>query len=176
MCIRDREYDESKEKRTEKEMVDELYEFDQQEQEKPSPEPRTNNVGAFQPIAGTIYFTEIPLRKVLSGKPGEELTKANLDKSELLTELLTNNFSGKHEALFGEFQFAFVAFLLGENYDGFTQWKKIFALVTQCEALVSAKAQILIDLVRNFPFKMMSVDHFYSSFTWTIETISCRFL
>eukprot|EP01017_Pseudomicrothorax_dubius_P002582 TRINITY_DN10135_c0_g1_i2.p1 TRINITY_DN10135_c0_g1~~TRINITY_DN10135_c0_g1_i2.p1 ORF type:complete len:199 (+),score=41.25 TRINITY_DN10135_c0_g1_i2:54-650(+) len=42
------EYDESKEKRTEKEMVDELYEFDQQEQEKPSPEPRTNNVGAFQ--------------------------------------------------------------------------------------------------------------------------------
>ena len=34
----------------------------------------------------------------------------------------------------GEFQFAFLAFLLGQSLEGFTQWRDILALMFGCEA------------------------------------------
>ncbi len=43
-------------------------------------------------IGGTVYYTDIPQRKVLHGISGEALTKINFDKSQILKELLRSEY------------------------------------------------------------------------------------
>jgi A1 cistron-splicing factor AAR2 len=50
--------------------------------------------------------------------------------------------------LFGEMQFAFLCFLLAENFEGFEQWKNMFILVTSCEDYVKENPGFFMDLIR----------------------------
>merc|ERR1719333_76853 len=45
-------------------------------------------------------------------------------------------------------QLAFIAFVLGQNYDGFEQWKALFVLLCSCEEAVAQKPQLFAELLR----------------------------
>ena len=49
-----------------------------------------------------------------------EITEFNFDKSYILIEILQKDFETP-EDLFGEFQFAYISFLIGENAESFQQ-------------------------------------------------------
>ncbi len=42
--------------------------------------------------------------------------------------------------LLGELQYAFILFFLGENYDGFEQWKALVHLLCACDAALLSRA------------------------------------
>jgi hypothetical protein len=46
----------------------------------------------YQNIGGSLFFTDIPKRKVLKGITGEDLTKMNFDKSLILRDLLSKEY------------------------------------------------------------------------------------
>ena len=104
---------------------------------------------------GTIFYSEIPKVKQVQGIEGAALTQMNLDKSMILQDLLTSleKKSGLKERswkeLLGELQFAFVSFLLGENYDSFEQWKALLVLICHCQqALISDQtAQLFFEFI-----------------------------
>jgi A1 cistron-splicing factor AAR2 len=80
----------------------------------------------------SIFYTTIPTRYVKPGLSPSDLTRLNHDKTELLQDLLRKDFSSIEELL-GEFQFAFVSFLLSENLESFEQWKNLLVLLCNCE-------------------------------------------
>lgn len=43
-------------------------------------------------------------------------------------------------AILGEIQFAFVSFLVGESFEGFTQWKLLVLLICGCDQAVESHA------------------------------------
>lgn len=65
-----------------------------------------------------------------------------------MTEVLKREFSGKDELFLGELQFSFVVFLLGENYEGFDQWKRMFHLATNCKKLVVDRPEFFKKFIR----------------------------
>lgn len=99
-------------------------------------------------LGGSINYTDIPKRKVNHGYSGESLTKMNFDKSTILKEMLAKEFGGDHRLFFGEFQVAFVSFLMGESLDSFNQWKNIFILLTSCDELMTENKDLFIEFIR----------------------------
>jgi A1 cistron-splicing factor AAR2 len=80
-----------------------------------------------------IYFTKIPKLIYKKGLDPKELTELNLDKSKLLNQILKDNFENKFENLLGELQFSYICFIVGQNFNGFEQWKKILDLICSCD-------------------------------------------
>lgn len=100
-------------------------------------------------IGGSINYIDVPKRKVNFGAVGEELTKMNFDKSAILEEILNKEYCGDFKLLFGEFQAAFINFLMGENLESFNQWKDLFILLTSCDEIMISKKEIFIEFIRN---------------------------
>ncbi len=74
-------------------------------------------------FTGGTYYTEIPIRKV--GLRGQELTQANIDKTQILIDILKREEFSKEgpKRLLGELQYAFISFVMGENLESFEHWK-----------------------------------------------------
>jgi A1 cistron-splicing factor AAR2 len=111
-------------------------------------------------IKGNIYFTNIPLKKSYLGSKlsPEELTEINLDKSAIFEELILKEYNREGSIILGEFQYAFVTFLLCEIYESFEQWRKIFILICSCKKNVMHRESFYCDFIeviyhifRNFP-------------------------
>ena len=49
---------------------------------------------------------------------------------------------------FGEMQFAFITFILGESVEGFEQWKKMVVLLAFSDDLVIQEPQVFIEFIR----------------------------
>ena len=71
----------------------------------------------------------MPVAKQLKGIEGAALTRVSLDKTLLLQELLSKSKISPLELL-GEMQYAFVTFMLGENFESFEHWKKLVILLS----------------------------------------------
>jgi len=85
-------------------------------------------------FTGGSYYTDIPQRKVVQGLSGMALSQANIDKSLILREILAGkDFTGNFRLLFGEMQYAFISFVMGENLDSYEQWKRLLNLLCNCE-------------------------------------------
>ena len=52
---------------------------------------KSQTKGDFQAMSGTIYYTDIPQRKVQHKVQGRELTGMNFDKSAILNEIIAKN-------------------------------------------------------------------------------------
>ncbi|CAI2365948.1 unnamed protein product [Moneuplotes crassus] len=103
---------------------------------------------------GNVYYTDIPIRKLLHGFTKEQITRSNFDKSVILNELeqkykkeYNNSEEGFYKSFLGELQFAFILFYLGQNYEGFEQWKKIICLVCHCDEAISTNKEFFTDLI-----------------------------
>lgn len=68
----------------------------------------------------------------------KELTSGNMDKSKLLDMIIREKYDNKYEVFLGEYQYAYLAFLLCQSLEGFEQWKKMTIIVLECvEALLN---------------------------------------
>jgi A1 cistron-splicing factor AAR2 len=95
------------------------------------------------PHAGRCYFTRFPRIIKNPNLTAAQLTAANLDKSSLLEELLLIKYKNSEDEFLGEFQFAFIAFLLGHSLEGFSQWKEFLRLVMGCETVAVGERSML---------------------------------
>ncbi|CAD7946893.1 unnamed protein product [Amoebophrya sp. A120] len=77
-------------------------------------------------------------------KMGEQNMKTSsaLSKQEQHFQLLA------YLALLGELELAFVAFLLGQNYDAFEQWKKLLNLFCSCTELIAKQPVLYLEFLR----------------------------
>ncbi|XP_061358549.1 uncharacterized protein LOC133302749 [Gastrolobium bilobum] len=78
------------------------------------------------------YYTSIPRVVKCKGISGQELTSLNLDKTQLLENLLAKDYGGSEDLLLGELQFSFIAFLMGQSLEAFFQWKSLVSLLLGC--------------------------------------------
>ncbi|KMS93859.1 hypothetical protein BVRB_027210, partial [Beta vulgaris subsp. vulgaris] len=89
-------------------------------------------VGLNSDSACKTYYTELEIG-MSHGDP-VQVTADNLDKSRLLEKVVELRLGGDYDAVLGELQFAFIAFMLGQSYEGFVQWKKLVLILCSCEA------------------------------------------
>lgn len=100
--------------------------------------PQTNGP-TMEEFEGGMHFTPIDLKRSFpTGVTGSELTKYALDKSHLLTRILSSCFENQWKDILGELELSFITFLIGQNFCGLEQWKKIIILLCGCcEAIKS---------------------------------------
>eukprot|EP00917_Polyrhabdina_sp_WS-2016_P013071 GHVP01028761.1.p1 GENE.GHVP01028761.1~~GHVP01028761.1.p1 ORF type:complete len:306 (+),score=62.83 GHVP01028761.1:66-983(+) len=105
-------------------------------------------------LNGDLFFSEI--RRPNSAKvSGADLTAAYMDQSASLNELIqqsrNSGFLDKEtgeDFLIGELQFAYIAFLLGQNWVAFEQWKNLTILFSKCETSVEEYPKLYADFIR----------------------------
>ncbi len=103
-------------------------------------------------------FTIIPEKSFDISKKGAELTKSILDRSSFLSDLIIKQYGGKPENILGEFQVAFILFLIGENLEAFEQFKKIFILLCNSESYLIHNqlfagnvVRVIFSMLKQFP-------------------------
>lgn len=84
-------------------------------------------------VVGRCRYTEMPTVIKRRGMSPEQLTALNLDKSKALSDIIDKQMRGRESLLLGEFQFAFISFMMCQSLDGFYQWKRVFQLMMGCE-------------------------------------------
>lgn len=83
-----------------------------------------------------IRFTNFPELHHPEGCSAAEISKHNMDLSFTLQQMM-KRYNNSTDIL-GEFQMAFVCFVIGQVYDSFEQWKSLLRLLCSCDdALVS---------------------------------------
>jgi len=99
-------------------------------------EKAMNYMYKYKEAYGNVFFTNIPMRKSIHGYSKEQITESNFDKSIILKELETKyendtqqNKPEFYRYFLGELQFSFILFFLGQNFEGFEQWKKMVYLL-----------------------------------------------
>ena len=112
-----------------------------------------------------IYFTEIPKQLSLKNKTASEISKMCFDKTEILESILKKN--SQQEFLLGELQFSFILFLIGQNYNGFDQWKKILDLFCNCDDAVEQYPKLFSKFISILEFQLETTpdDFFIQDFT-----------
>jgi len=81
---------------------------------------------AEQPAGSGIYYTTLDLRVDPMGLTPAEVTKRGMDKSYLLEKVAVRVGA---EGVLGELQYAFLAFLVGQSYESFAQWKDLLTVL-----------------------------------------------
>lgn len=136
---------------------------------RPDPFSQISKLEPFDQLAdGKIIFSELGQNERKNwGLQGSDLTLAFFDRSGIFNELLVREFEDDDDMFLGELQFSFVVFLLGENYDGFEQWKQMVFLFTNSKKLMLERFDlyrkgviVLFNQIRQFP-----VDFFFEDLT-----------
>jgi len=88
------------------------------------------------------------------------IKKAGVGSTDRLLKLLSS--VGEYRDLLGEFQYAFVVFLIGQVYEGFEQWKRLMHLICSCCKAIKSNKSLYNDLlmVLHFQLKMVPDDFF----------------
>jgi A1 cistron-splicing factor AAR2 len=123
-----------------------LAEFKQQRKGKEQDTPSTTTTKPQR-----CYYTPITRLVKRPGLSPAELTALNIDKSPLLEEIILSNRKGTDDDttwLLGEFQYSFLAFLLGHSAQGFTQWRAITTLFLGCEdAAIGSRTALFVEFL-----------------------------
>lgn len=97
-----------------------------------------------------LTYSDIPeVRLNRKGKTPNEISKMYMDKSSVLEEMVIRN-KGDFYVILGEFQFAFVTFLLTYNLDSFIHWKNLLILFSESQTSASnhpAWYEILLQVI-----------------------------
>jgi hypothetical protein len=95
--------------------------------------------------SGRCFYTKLPHLVKRSGLGASQLTMLNVDKSSELERLLAEQYHGSEDLLLGELEFSFIAFLMGQSLESFSQWKSIVCLMLSCdEAPLSRRTRLFV--------------------------------
>lgn len=108
--------------------------LDQQLERNPRKE---ENEDACSSGGGRCFYT--PVERLVKRKnkdaDASELTESNLNRWGQLLRIMEKHHQGNPLCLLGEFQFSFVAFLLGQSILSFFHWRDIVTLVLNCDPI-----------------------------------------
>ncbi|CAE6931743.1 Aar2 [Symbiodinium natans] len=96
----------------------------------------------------SLFFSSVP--RVRKGRTAAEITQLHMDRTVQLEEMLEREYSGNELAMLGELQLAYIAFLLGQNADGFDQWRALLQLLCSCEEAAHRRSELYAELLRAF--------------------------
>jgi hypothetical protein len=71
--------------------------------------------------SGRCFYTHLPRLVKRTSMTASELTAMNLDKTGVLVKAVEKRYNGNMNAILGELQFAFIAFVYCQSVDGFLQ-------------------------------------------------------
>jgi len=100
--------------------------------------------------SGSLFFSSVPRSRKKVGKSASETTQIHMDRSGQLEEMITKEYGGSELNILGELQLAYIAFLLGQNYDGFEQWRALLQLLCSCESAALRRGELFAELCRTF--------------------------
>lgn len=107
---------------------------------------------AMDTLGHKSYYTDIPKRAIPPGAAPHEVTRYSIDKSYTLTLLLETKYDNDDGLLLGELEYSFVCFVMGQEYEGFEQWKKLVNLLCSCEEALLTRPRLFhefIDVLHN---------------------------
>ncbi|CAL1530086.1 unnamed protein product [Lymnaea stagnalis] len=109
-------------------------------------------------VQGTkIRYSSVPKKKFPDGSTPAEISKYNMDSTYALNLLLAERFDHNIGKLLGEVQFAFICFLIGQNYDSFEQWKKlVYLLCTSGDAAIQ-HPDVYLDFITILHFQIREI-------------------
>lgn len=73
-----------------------------------------------------------------------------MDRTPQLEEMIAKQYSGNELAILGELQLSYISFLLGQNFDGFEQWRALLLLLCSCEDAALRRTELFAELLRTF--------------------------
>ncbi|CAG7724724.1 unnamed protein product, partial [Allacma fusca] len=124
-----------------------------------------------------INYTPIPTKVYPDGATPSEISRHSVDDS-FRFELFLSSYT-KPEEFLAELQFAFVNFLVGQNYTSFEQWKSLVKLITFSESAILKYQSIYSDFLSDLYFQISNVDADFfsdivtSKFGWIFEYEEC---
>ncbi|CAJ1417106.1 unnamed protein product [Effrenium voratum] len=104
---------------------------------------------AMESNTGSLFFTSVPRIRRKAGNAAET-TRLHMDRTAQLEEMISQAYSGNEFAILGELQLAYIAFLLGQNFDGFEQWRALLQLLCSCEEAAMRRTELFAELLRVF--------------------------
>lgn len=114
--------------------------------------PKLKNVQGTQ-----IRYSSVPKNKFPEGSTPAEISKYHMDSTYALNLLLAERFDHNMGMLLGEIQFAFICFLIGQNYDSFEQWKKLVNLLSTSGDAVVQHPDIYLDFITILHFQIREI-------------------
>lgn len=99
---------------------------------------------------GSLFFSAVPRCRQMKGMSAEETSRLHMDRTAQLEQMIAREYKGNELGILGELQLAYIAFLLGQNYDGFEQWKALLLLLCSCESAVTTRPDLFAELLRSF--------------------------
>merc|ERR1740121_2345603 len=132
-----------------------------EEEQSAETQPQTDNQAAPKQVeaqqqlesnqgTGNLFFSSIPRTRKVKGRTPAETTSHHLDRTAQLEQMITREYAGCEMNILGELQLAYIAFILGQNYDGFEQWRELLRLLCSCEASVLVRPDLFAELCRAF--------------------------
>jgi len=103
-----------------------------------------------------INFNQIPKPALYpEGSTPAEISRHSMDLTFSLEHMM-KQYEDHHEIL-GELQFAFVAFLVGQNYDAFEYWKLLMKTLCSCDEALSKYPKMYLNFIRVLHFQLQEV-------------------
>jgi len=100
--------------------------------------------------AGNLFFSALPRSRKGRGVNPEETTRLHMDRSSQLEAMIAREYRSQEFGILGELQLAYIAFLLGQNCDGFDQWRALLQMLCSCESAASTRPELFSELCRTF--------------------------
>lgn len=121
------------------------------------PEPRSQSQkvsdSRFESNTGSssnLFFSVVPRSRKKVGATPADTTQLHMDRSAQLEDMIARAYGGSELCILGELQLAYIAFLLGQNYDGFEQWRELLRLLCTCEVAVATRPELFAEFCRAF--------------------------
>jgi len=120
------------------------------------------------PDTGTcINYTRIARQKYPAGACPADITRYSIDSSYQLSLFLASHHNIQEVLV--ELQFSFLCFLVGQNFDSFTQWKQIVAMMCGCGEALLKYPQLFINFISDMHFQMQEVPE-----DFFVDIVSCN--
>ncbi|XP_005109157.1 protein AAR2 homolog [Aplysia californica] len=126
--------------------------------ESSSSSPQKPELPHLKQVIGTnIKYSVVPKQRYPPGSSPSEITKYSMDSSYVLSLLLTERYNKDIDSILGEVQFAFLCFLLGQNYESFEQWKKLVHLLCTSEEAIMKNPKVYQDFISLLHFQVREI-------------------
>ena len=118
-----------------------------------------------------ISFAPFPKRMYPENSTPEEISRHSMDHSWLLEKIIRERYtaedskkdasngseSSNEDSFLGELQYAFVVFLIGQEYDSFEQWKRIVSLFCKSETAASNRTALFQSFIKTMYYQIQEI-------------------
>lgn len=109
-------------------------------------------------VKGTkIRYSKIPRQKYPDGASPAVISKFSMDSSYQLETVLEEKYKDSVSGILGEIQFAFICFLVCQNYDSFEHWKHLVHLLCSSDEALASRSQLFLNFISVLHFQIREI-------------------